>query len=136
MTHPSTAAEAKQFTAPASLSFPGAAGHLTPPSDAGHPNKNGMGGLNGQQQQQQQHQQHQQLPPLQQQAGIAMQPSGATPATPAATPGQANTGVSGIVPTLQNIVATVNLDCRLDLKTIALHVRICVSSYRVTHLLT
>ncbi|KAG4305377.1 hypothetical protein PORY_000933 [Pneumocystis oryctolagi] len=33
------------------------------------------------------------------------------------------TGVSGIVPTLQNIVATVNLDCRLDLKTIALHAR-------------
>ncbi|BFZ57034.1 TATA-binding protein (TBP) [Savitreella phatthalungensis] len=32
-------------------------------------------------------------------------------------------GVSGIVPTLQNIVATVNLDCRLDLKTIALHAR-------------
>jgi transcription initiation factor TFIID TATA-box-binding protein len=27
------------------------------------------------------------------------------------------------VPTLQNIVATVNLDCRLDLKTIALHAR-------------
>lgn len=40
-----------------------------------------------------------------------------------------NTGVeddssaSGIVPTLQNIVATVNLDCRLELKTIALHAR-------------
>ncbi|KAG0035984.1 TATA-box-binding protein [Podila clonocystis] len=30
---------------------------------------------------------------------------------------------TGIVPTLQNIVATVNLDCRLDLKTIALHAR-------------
>ncbi|AGO13992.1 AaceriAGR134Wp [[Ashbya] aceris (nom. inval.)] len=30
---------------------------------------------------------------------------------------------SGIVPTLQNIVATVNLDCRLDLKTVALHAR-------------
>jgi transcription initiation factor TFIID TATA-box-binding protein len=45
-----------------------------------------------------------------------------TPATPAATPG-ANQGSSGIVPTLQNIVATVNLDCRLDLKTIALHAR-------------
>lgn len=34
-----------------------------------------------------------------------------------------NTTSSGIVPTLQNIVATVNLDCRLDLKTIALHAR-------------
>ncbi|CAG8546296.1 14784_t:CDS:2 [Funneliformis mosseae] len=31
--------------------------------------------------------------------------------------------VAGIVPTLQNIVATVNLDCKLDLKTIALHAR-------------
>lgn len=33
------------------------------------------------------------------------------------------TAVEGIIPTLQNIVATVNLDCRLDLKTIALHAR-------------
>jgi hypothetical protein len=33
------------------------------------------------------------------------------------------TAVEGIVPTLQNIVATVNLDCHLDLKTIALHTR-------------
>ena len=30
---------------------------------------------------------------------------------------------SGIVPVLQNIVATVNLDCALDLKSIALHAR-------------
>lgn len=30
---------------------------------------------------------------------------------------------SGIVPQLQNVVATVNLDCRLDLKEIALHAR-------------
>ncbi|EME88782.1 uncharacterized protein MYCFIDRAFT_209898 [Pseudocercospora fijiensis CIRAD86] len=104
MTHPNTAAEAKQFAAPGSLSFPGAAGHLTPPSsDAGQPSKNGSNG--------------------QQQGGNAAQGNGVTPATPAATPGQANTGVSGIVPTLQNIVATVNLDCRLDLKTIALHAR-------------
>lgn len=34
-----------------------------------------------------------------------------------------DTSASGIVPTLQNIVATVNLDCRLELKTIALHAR-------------
>ncbi|AET40289.1 TATA-binding protein Ecym_5549 [Eremothecium cymbalariae DBVPG len=34
-----------------------------------------------------------------------------------------NGATSGIVPTLQNIVATVNLDCRLDLKTVALHAR-------------
>lgn len=41
------------------------------------------------------------------------------------TAGQALSGAhpSGIVPLLQNIVATVNLDCRLDLKTIALHAR-------------
>lgn len=30
---------------------------------------------------------------------------------------------SGIIPVIQNIVATVNLECRLDLKTIALHAR-------------
>ena len=30
---------------------------------------------------------------------------------------------SGIIPTLQNIVATVNLSCKLDLKTIALKAR-------------
>jgi transcription initiation factor TFIID TATA-box-binding protein len=42
--------------------------------------------------------------------------------TPAATP-VAESGSSGIVPTLQNIVATVNLSARLDLKTIALHAR-------------
>lgn len=33
------------------------------------------------------------------------------------------TSVEGIVPTLQNIVATVNLGTRLDLKTIAMHAR-------------
>ncbi|EIM89244.1 TATA-box binding protein-like protein [Stereum hirsutum FP-91666 SS1] len=33
------------------------------------------------------------------------------------------TAIEGIVPTLQTIVVTVNLDCRLDLKTIALHAR-------------
>ncbi|PVG02585.1 TBP-domain-containing protein [Serendipita vermifera] len=33
------------------------------------------------------------------------------------------TNVEGIVPTLQNIVATVNLGTRLDLKTIAMHAR-------------
>jgi transcription initiation factor TFIID TATA-box-binding protein len=58
----------------------------------------------------------------------------AGPSTPAATSvpttpapltleQQHITAVEGIVPTLQNIVATVNLDCRLDLKTIALHAR-------------
>ncbi|XP_046656868.1 TATA-box-binding protein-like [Daphnia pulicaria] len=41
------------------------------------------------------------------------------PATPY-TPASAG---SGIVPTLQNIVSTVNLGCKLDLKQIALHAR-------------
>jgi transcription initiation factor TFIID TATA-box-binding protein len=42
-----------------------------------------------------------------------------------ATPAASENGQvpSGIVPTLQNIVATVNLSARLDLKTIALHAR-------------
>jgi transcription initiation factor TFIID TATA-box-binding protein len=52
-------------------------------------------------------------------------PSAQVPATPAplTLEQQHITAVEGIVPTLQNIVATVNLDCRLDLKTIALHAR-------------
>lgn len=52
-------------------------------------------------------------------------PSVQVPATPAplTLEQQHITAVEGIVPTLQNIVATVNLDCRLDLKTIALHAR-------------
>ncbi|EEH19922.2 TATA-box-binding protein [Paracoccidioides brasiliensis Pb03] len=110
-THPSTAQQAKAFTSPASLSFPGGAGDLTPPSLEKEP-----GMMNG----------------LQQSNGQLLlgnataSGNGVTPATPAATPGAAavgGPGVSGIVPTLQNIVATVNLDCRLDLKTIALHAR-------------
>jgi len=45
-------------------------------------------------------------------------------ATPAATPDQPGSAASsGISPKLQNLVATVNLACRLDLKTIALHAR-------------
>lgn len=83
ITHPSTAQQAKAFTAPASLSFPGGAGDLTPPSsekDGQHQQTNGSNNYgNGQAQQ----------------SG-----NGVTPATPAATPG-AGQGVSGIVPTLQ-----------------------------------
>ncbi|XP_050422502.1 uncharacterized protein LOC126834539 [Adelges cooleyi] len=46
------------------------------------------------------------------------------PATPAPmTPMTPSSADPGIVPTLQNIVSTVNLGCRLDLKTIALHAR-------------
>jgi transcription initiation factor TFIID TATA-box-binding protein len=98
-THPSNAAQAKAFTAPGSLSFPGATNELTPPASNG---ENGQRPV-----------------PNGQQAGAGL---GVTPATPVATPA-ANQGPSGITPTLQNIVATVNLDCRLDLKTIALHAR-------------
>lgn len=71
-THPSTAAAAKAFTAPGSLSFPGAA-EITPPSTA-----NDKGPLNGQLGQ------------------AATNGSGVTPATPAnVQPG------SGLTPTLQ-----------------------------------
>lgn len=64
-----------------------------------------------------------------QQANAIAGPSTPAPSTVPATPApltleqQHITAVEGIVPTLQNIVATVNLDCRLDLKTIALHAR-------------
>ncbi|KAI0086206.1 transcription factor TFIID-domain-containing protein [Irpex rosettiformis] len=58
-------------------------------------------------------------------AGPSTPAPSAVPATPAplTLEQQHITAVEGIVPTLQNIVATVNLDCRLDLKTIALHAR-------------
>lgn len=80
-THPSTAQQAKAFTSPASLSFPGGAGDLTPPSE-----KDGQQ-VNSQQQGSTQ----------QSQSG-----NGVTPATPAATPGDAGeSGVYGITPTLQ-----------------------------------
>ncbi|KAF2972847.1 hypothetical protein GQX73_g752 [Xylaria multiplex] len=96
-THPNTAAQAKAFTAPGSLSFPTGAAELTPPFDNQRPVNSVQGGQ-------------------------AANGTGVTPATPAATPAATQAG-SGLTPTLQNIVATVNLDCRLDLKTIALHAR-------------
>jgi transcription initiation factor TFIID TATA-box-binding protein len=72
--HPSTALQAKAFTSPQSLSFPGGAGDLTPPSDAKEAMANGQ--TNGQ--------------------------ATAMPATPAATPGAGQQqGMSGIVPVLQ-----------------------------------
>jgi transcription initiation factor TFIID TATA-box-binding protein len=100
--HPTTVLQAKAFTSPHSLAFPG--GHtmaeITPPTEALAPLANGV------------------------QSQVNGQPvNGVAPATPVATPGGAPNGVSGIVPTLQNLVATVNLNCRLDLKTIALHAR-------------
>lgn len=106
-THPSNAAQAKTFIAPGSLSFPGGAGELTPPSSEMEKQKVSQATV-----------------PQQTVAGTTG--NSTTPATPVATPNAshgATISVSGIVPTLQNIVATVNLDCRLDLKTIALHAR-------------
>lgn len=106
-THPSNAAQAKTFIAPGSLSFPSGAGDITPPSSEAEKQNNGQTSDVSQ-------------------IGQVTNGKGVTPATPAATPSATqvvSTGVSGIVPTLQNIVATVNLDCRLDLKTIALHAR-------------
>lgn len=79
-THPATAQQARAFTSPSSLSFPGGAGDLTPPSSEKEVVANGQ---NGQQQQ-----------------GGNANGTGVTPATPAATPG-ANAPGSGIVPTLQ-----------------------------------
>jgi transcription initiation factor TFIID TATA-box-binding protein len=81
-THPASALQAKNFVAPGSLSFPGAAGELTPPSSE-HDKQNGY--ANGMKQ-----------------AGQNANGNGVTPATPAATPG-ATQGVSGIVPTLQYV---------------------------------
>ena len=84
-THPSNAAQAKTFIAPGSLSFPGGAGELTPPSsEADKQNGRQMNGG------------------PQQQVSQASNGNGVTPATPAATPG-ATQGASGIVPTLQYV---------------------------------
>lgn len=97
-THPSTAMQAKAFTAPGSLSFP-SAGELTPPSQEsdkmmqhqqfGMQQRPAMG--NGMQQQQQ-------LP----NGGGAANGTGVTPATPVATPA-AGPGGSGLLPTLQYV---------------------------------
>ena len=84
-THPSTAHQAKAFTSTSSLSFPGGAGDLTPPSEKDG-NNQANGYVNGQQQQG---------------MNATSQGNGVTPTTPAATPGATQTGVSGIVPTLQ-----------------------------------
>lgn len=89
-THPSTASQARAFTSPASLSFPGGAGDLTPPSEKDGNMAMGAQGVNGHVN-------------GQQQGGNASAGNGVTPTTPAtpvATPG-ANTPGSGIVPTLQ-----------------------------------
>ena len=98
-THPATAQQATAFTSPASLSFPGGAGDLTPPSEKdGISQANGTNGASygGQQQPQK---------GANANAADTATGNGVTPNTPAATPGAttagAGTGVSGIVPTLQ-----------------------------------
>jgi transcription initiation factor TFIID TATA-box-binding protein len=79
ISHPQNAQQAKAFTSPASLSFPGGAGNLTPPSSDVEGQKTLANG---------------------QQGGADHSGAVITPATPAATPGGGPT-VSGIVPTLQ-----------------------------------
>ena len=88
-THPSTAQQAKAFTSPASLSFPGGAGELTPPSSE-KDGQNVNGGISA----------DAKVNGPQQGATATSSGTGVTPSTPAATPG-AGQGVSGIVPTLQ-----------------------------------
>lgn len=85
---PTTAAQAKVFVSPSSLSFPGGVNDQQMTGNGGAPAPNTNGG-----------------------------------AVVKSEPAAEDESSSGIVPTLQNIVATVNLDCRLDLKTIALHAR-------------
>jgi transcription initiation factor TFIID TATA-box-binding protein len=91
-THPSTAQQAKAFTSPSSLSFPGGAGDLTPPSsEKDGSNRTGSSqqlAANGQ------------VNGPQHGKDTTSNGAGVTPATPAATP-SAGPGVSGIVPTLQ-----------------------------------
>lgn len=78
ISHPATAQQARDFTGPNSLSFPGGNGHITPPSSDVDIQKGPVSGsMQGQDA-----------------AG------GNAPATPVATPG-GGPGVSGIVPTLQ-----------------------------------
>lgn len=115
-THPVNAMQAMAFTAPGSLSFPGGHAELTPPHDSF--------GESAGDSSQGQTDKTQQPASAESSFGAGGLDGGAvTPATPAATPSAVTTSGSGLVPTLQNIVATVNLDCRLDLKTIALHAR-------------
>ena len=82
-THPTTAQQAKNFISPTSLSMPGGAGHLTPPSE-----KDGIIQANGSASSQQA-----------KGGNVTVKGTGVIPNTPAATPGA--TGASGIVPTLQ-----------------------------------
>ena len=91
-THPANAEQARAFTAPSSLSFPGGAGDLTPPSDKDGHNLSATSGANGNTNRKEFG------------ANTSAPANGVHPATPVATPGAvagAGPGVSGIVPTLQ-----------------------------------
>ncbi|CAD1809151.1 TATA-box-binding protein [Candida parapsilosis] len=103
---PQTAAQAKVFTAPNSILFPkGIDGETGEEND----NKDFVAnGANATVKKEKSVDVLESKPQSQQEQQQQQEDDGAT---------------SGIVPTLQNIVATVNLDCRLDLKTIALHAR-------------
>jgi len=91
---PTTASQAKAFVAPGSLLYPNASAMMRQSDGVMDAGANDNAAI------------------------------GSTAArTGAGSEGDGSSSVSGIVPTLQNIVATVNLDCRLDLKTIALHAR-------------
>ncbi|KAI5957563.1 SPT15 [Candida theae] len=100
---PQTAAQAKVFTAPNSILFPKGIDAETEENDSKDFVANGANGAN---------------------ATVKKEKSADIIDSKQQQQQQEDDGAtSGIVPTLQNIVATVNLDCRLDLKTIALHAR-------------
>ncbi|KAH8745800.1 TATA binding protein [Diaporthe sp. PMI_573] len=98
--HARNASQTRNLISPGSLSFPTDHNKSTPHGNAGlkAPEKGAPAGS-----------------PLLKGNSIA-------PVTPAATPGAQQAG-SALTPTLQNVVATINLNCRLDLKTVALHAR-------------
>uniref|UniRef100_A0A060T6M3 ARAD1B16720p n=1 Tax=Blastobotrys adeninivorans TaxID=409370 RepID=A0A060T6M3_BLAAD len=100
---PTTAAQAKAFVSPTSLSFPMAAETLK--QDQGNGTNMNLTNTNDSN------------------AGGDNQGSEDIKGEVKGEEGQHPESASGIIPTLQNIVATVNLDCRLDLKNIALHAR-------------
>lgn len=91
-THPSTAQQAKAFTSPSSLSFPGGAAELTPPASEPEAYRQSHGAAAAK---------NAAVPtPAQSRSDQANGQTEVAPATPAATPGAGPTA-SGIVPTLQ-----------------------------------
>ncbi|ODV91216.1 hypothetical protein CANCADRAFT_31928 [Tortispora caseinolytica NRRL Y-17796] len=107
---PQTAAEAMAFVSPTSLSFPMASSELKTTENNSDQTSDTNGTLSLA------------TIKLDQDASKSLSSKVGAQSYPS-TSDNAAAGSSGIVPTLQNIVATVNLECRLDLKTIALHAR-------------